>query len=218
MVKNRSTNPNGTLWANNKDKLGAKLLAKWGWTEGKGLGKNENGMTEHVKVTKKDDNTGVGTSMNVSSWTGNTLRFEDTLARLSGNTSKKKKKRSGSVCSSSSESSAASVKDVYIPRSPKVGATNLMSNRRIYNRKRIAAKSEIKSNDEGRKIIVGKRPDELPCHPKDTKPQKVDHTADQLTEIQTFAAVSMSDYFAKKVCFLSYFTPVVLSATFLFPT
>jgi hypothetical protein len=29
-----------------------------GWSEGKGLGSNEDGMKEHVKVAKKDDSLG----------------------------------------------------------------------------------------------------------------------------------------------------------------
>eukprot|EP00935_MAST-01C_sp_MAST-1C-sp1_P002093 g2093.t1 len=37
-----------------------RQMAKMGWKEGKGLGKDEQGMTNHVKVQKKDDNTGIG--------------------------------------------------------------------------------------------------------------------------------------------------------------
>ncbi len=36
------------------------MLLKMGWTEGKGLGSNEDGTTEHVKVQKKMDNKGIG--------------------------------------------------------------------------------------------------------------------------------------------------------------
>lgn len=34
-------------------------LAKFGYTDGKGLGKKEDGMKTHIAVNKKDDNRGV---------------------------------------------------------------------------------------------------------------------------------------------------------------
>lgn len=34
-----------------------------GWSEGKGLGKKEDGMVEAIKVKKKEDNLGVGTQV-----------------------------------------------------------------------------------------------------------------------------------------------------------
>lgn len=34
------------------------MLEKMGWTSGKGLGVNEQGMTEHVRVSYKDDTAG----------------------------------------------------------------------------------------------------------------------------------------------------------------
>ena len=33
-------------------------MKKMGWEEGKGLGANEDGMTEHIKVRFKDDTKG----------------------------------------------------------------------------------------------------------------------------------------------------------------
>lgn len=38
----------------------AKQMAKMGWTEGTGLGKNRDGMVSHIKVQKREDNIGLG--------------------------------------------------------------------------------------------------------------------------------------------------------------
>ena len=37
-----------------------RQMEKMGWQEGKGLGKNEDGMSTHIKQKKKDDNAGLG--------------------------------------------------------------------------------------------------------------------------------------------------------------
>lgn len=41
------------------NKFGQKLLEKMGWTKGKGLGANEDGMTEHIRVSHKNDSKGL---------------------------------------------------------------------------------------------------------------------------------------------------------------
>jgi Pin2-interacting protein X1 len=38
-----------------------RQMEKMGWTEGKGLGKNESGIAEHIKITKREDAAGLGT-------------------------------------------------------------------------------------------------------------------------------------------------------------
>ena len=35
------------------------MLSKMGWSEGKGLGAQENGTTSHVKVSKRRENLGI---------------------------------------------------------------------------------------------------------------------------------------------------------------
>lgn len=42
-----------------KGGLGEELLKRMGWSEGKGLGKKEDGMASAITVKKKEDQTGV---------------------------------------------------------------------------------------------------------------------------------------------------------------
>ncbi|CAM9458073.1 unnamed protein product [Ectocarpus fasciculatus] len=57
-------------WKNDKSKFGLKMMQKMGWTEGKGLGKNEDGVSEHVKVAKKSNNLGLGATHDSSGAAG----------------------------------------------------------------------------------------------------------------------------------------------------
>lgn len=50
----------------------AAYLQKFGWDKGKGLGKNEDGLTKAISVTKKDDASGVGLK---EDWTDRYLVF-----------------------------------------------------------------------------------------------------------------------------------------------
>ena len=40
--------------------FGRRMLAKFGWSEGKGLGRKEDGMKEHIKVKQRAENLGLG--------------------------------------------------------------------------------------------------------------------------------------------------------------
>ncbi|KFM72401.1 PIN2/TERF1-interacting telomerase inhibitor 1, partial [Stegodyphus mimosarum] len=53
-------NPRGNLWLKDESKIGQKLLTKMGWKRGKGLGRNEDGITENIKVKFKGSNAGIG--------------------------------------------------------------------------------------------------------------------------------------------------------------
>ena len=80
-------------WAEDKNKFGLKMLEKMGW-KGKGLGKNEDGLEQHVKVSKRSANLGLGTEDTGSnndridafagqrSWERTNSHFSDVLASL----------------------------------------------------------------------------------------------------------------------------------------
>ena len=43
-----------------KSKFGSKMLEMMGWEKGKGLGKNEDGMTDCIQIKRRDEGTGIG--------------------------------------------------------------------------------------------------------------------------------------------------------------
>ncbi|KAG5486756.1 hypothetical protein LSCM1_08012 [Leishmania martiniquensis] len=77
-----SADPNGNRWANS-DNFGKALLKKAGWTEGTGLGKEQDGVVSHVKVTRKDGTMGLGYQAGVQeTWTTQSVGFADVLTRI----------------------------------------------------------------------------------------------------------------------------------------
>ncbi|XP_014661951.1 PREDICTED: PIN2/TERF1-interacting telomerase inhibitor 1-like [Priapulus caudatus] len=97
-IKTRySRDPRNTAWANDTNKFGERMLKQMGWSRGKGLGANEDGNTEHVKLDMKDDNRGVGcTNIHDDNWIAHQDDFNAILTQLNEShgikKSKKKKK------------------------------------------------------------------------------------------------------------------------------
>ena len=45
-------------WSKDTSNFGFRMLQKMGWGEGKGLGKNEDGMSAHIKMKKRGEHVG----------------------------------------------------------------------------------------------------------------------------------------------------------------
>jgi len=75
-----SKDPRGTTWSQDKSKFGFKMLEKMGWSEGAGLGANNDGRTDHVKVRNKRNNLGIGASQKDVDF--NWLQTQDTFSTL----------------------------------------------------------------------------------------------------------------------------------------
>jgi len=75
--------PRNINWSKDTNKYGYKMLSKMGWSEGKGLGSNENGTTSHVKVSKRKENLGLGASThNEDNWLSHQDEFSALLSKL----------------------------------------------------------------------------------------------------------------------------------------
>uniref|UniRef100_A0A4W3JQH6 PIN2 (TERF1) interacting telomerase inhibitor 1 n=1 Tax=Callorhinchus milii TaxID=7868 RepID=A0A4W3JQH6_CALMI len=59
-----SVDPRNNNWSKDESKFGQKMLEKMGWSKGKGLGAQEQGSTEHVKVLLKSNKLGLGAAVN----------------------------------------------------------------------------------------------------------------------------------------------------------
>jgi Pin2-interacting protein X1 len=91
-------------WRNDTSSFGYKMLQKMGWSEGKGLGKKEDGRVENIKVLRRTDTRGVGQEVNLTGaagWDAHSQGFNSLLSQLSKSaddgkaaTKKEKKKKS----------------------------------------------------------------------------------------------------------------------------
>ncbi|XP_041951713.1 PIN2/TERF1-interacting telomerase inhibitor 1 isoform X2 [Alosa sapidissima] len=78
-----SVDPRNSAWSKDDSKFGQKMLERMGWSKGKGLGKTEQGATEHIKVKVKNNSLGLGTSTsNEDNWIAHQDDFNQLLADL----------------------------------------------------------------------------------------------------------------------------------------
>ncbi|NXI41340.1 PINX1 inhibitor, partial [Galbula dea] len=78
-----SVDPQNSAWSKDESKFGQKMLEKMGWSKGKGLGAQEQGNTEHIKVKVKNNTLGLGATINYEdSWIAHQDDFNQLLAQL----------------------------------------------------------------------------------------------------------------------------------------
>ncbi|KAJ2650129.1 hypothetical protein IWW40_002675 [Coemansia sp. RSA 1250] len=78
-----AADPRNLNWSQDKSRFGFKMLEKMGWSEGKGLGLNEDGNKEHIKIKLKTNSFGIGADKKtIRNWLANTDGFSQLLDRL----------------------------------------------------------------------------------------------------------------------------------------
>jgi Pin2-interacting protein X1 len=78
------------------DSFAARQMAKMGWTEGTGLGKNRDGIVSHIKVKQREENAGLGIEKELTRSMGAdamwwSAHVSDTLHKLQQKTKQSKK-------------------------------------------------------------------------------------------------------------------------------
>ncbi|XP_038818471.1 PIN2/TERF1-interacting telomerase inhibitor 1 isoform X2 [Salvelinus namaycush] len=78
-----SIDPRNSAWSKDESKFGQKMLERMGWSKGKGLGRTEQGSTEHIKVKVKNNQLGLGTTAShEDNWIAHQDDFNQLLADL----------------------------------------------------------------------------------------------------------------------------------------
>ncbi|KAF3702793.1 PIN2/TERF1-interacting telomerase inhibitor 1 67-11-3 protein [Channa argus] len=78
-----SVDPRNSTWSNDDSKFGQKMLERMGWSKGKGLGRSEQGSTDHIKVKVKNNNYGLGANAShEDNWIAHQDDFNELLAQL----------------------------------------------------------------------------------------------------------------------------------------
>ncbi|KAM6953920.1 PIN2/TERF1-interacting telomerase inhibitor 1 [Aplochiton taeniatus] len=78
-----SVDPRNSAWSKDESKFGQKMLERMGWSKGKGLGRTEQGSTDHIKVKVKNNQLGLGVTGNhEDDWIAHQDDFNQLLADL----------------------------------------------------------------------------------------------------------------------------------------
>ncbi|XP_076046812.1 uncharacterized protein LOC143028504 [Oratosquilla oratoria] len=193
-------NPRGNYWSDDDNKFGQKLMEKMGWSKGKGLGKDEQGRTDHVKVSVRENNKGVGYKGNDDEWIKHYDAFENVLANLNNaNNSDDETKPSDSMEDSASKRTSLEVK-------------SKKSKARVHYHKFTRGKDLSRYGEDDLACILGSKlskaqkaepeaeeaPQELAAEEVEDEVGHTEHTHG----VTTIKGGNIQEYFAKKMALL----------------
>ncbi|XP_072187844.1 PIN2/TERF1-interacting telomerase inhibitor 1 [Excalfactoria chinensis] len=186
-----SVDPRNTAWSKDESKFGQKMLEKMGWSKGKGLGAQEQGNTEHIKVQVKNNMLGLGASIkNEDNWIAHQDDFNQLLAELND-------------ChgQSETESSVTNKKTTF-----NLEEKSKSSKKRVHYMKFAKGKDLSLRSEDDLSCIFGKRQKSMKTQDEatDAESQEEKHEGSGLPEstesVSTVKSVlTVQEYFAKRM-------------------
>ncbi|KAK5671059.1 Golgi transport complex subunit 3 [Batrachochytrium dendrobatidis] len=191
--------PQNKQWKDDSNKLCLKMMEKMGWSEGKGLGRNEDGRTDNIKVVVKSNNHGIGTEKRSSdNWLENSSAFDALLSSL------------GSTNETTDQQQTTKVDETLIAVELKSAALPQFG--RLYHRKKFIRNKQVSNYDAANlSEILGQKPTKklplISCHSdskisSDVATKQVPcHLVDAI-ETVTVSNLSVQEYFAQRMALL----------------
>ncbi|XP_071999921.1 PIN2/TERF1-interacting telomerase inhibitor 1 [Engystomops pustulosus] len=186
-----SVDPRNSTWSNDDSKFGQKMLEKMGWCKGKGLGAQEQGSTEHVKVQLKNNTLGLGASnKHEDNWIAHQDDFNLLLAELNGHHG------AGSAASSDNETK----------KSFSLEEKSKSSKKRVHYMKFAKGKDLSCRSDSDLACVFGRREkvkkssqEESNSEPEESESKSPSPATDIEPGNMVTSSVSVNEYFAKRM-------------------
>ncbi|XP_023656494.1 PIN2/TERF1-interacting telomerase inhibitor 1 [Paramormyrops kingsleyae] len=185
-----SVDPRNSTWSKDESKFGQKMLEKMGWSKGKGLGRTEQGATEHIKVKVKNNTLGLGTTASYEdNWIAHQDDFNQILADLNS-------------CHSQNESTAEPKQSFSLEEKSKT------SKKRVHYMKFTKGKDLSSRSQTDLACVFGKR-----TKPSEEKVEQNDHQEDVPADEEAVtsdpevnntintvtSSLTMQEYFAQRM-------------------
>lgn len=178
-----SLNPRGNHWANDQNKMGQKLLEMMGWSKGRGLGREEQGDIEPVRLNYKCDTKGMGFKGHDDGWLAHKEDFNAILSELNG------------TDAASKEDEAITVKSLE--------TRSKSSKARVHYQKFTRGKDLSRCSAEDLACILGTRPhkkEETEITEDVEEPvEEVEDKVEHSHGVVTIRKGNIQDYFATKM-------------------
>ncbi|KAJ3163338.1 PIN2/TERF1-interacting telomerase inhibitor 1 [Geranomyces variabilis] len=184
--------PQNRAWKDDKSKFGLKMMQKMGWTEGKGLGINEDGQKEHVKVRLKENNLGLGADRRtIDNWLDNNSAFDALLKGMAGN-----EDVAAGATTTTTTTTETVVEQTEVAAAPAPAAVS----GRLYHRQKFRRNKAVSGfNAEQLSMILGVKhtPTAAPDEPSPEAESPSEAVQDH--PLLKVAGTTVQDYFAQKM-------------------
>ncbi|XP_017839571.1 PIN2/TERF1-interacting telomerase inhibitor 1 isoform X2 [Drosophila busckii] len=210
--KRYNLNPRGKALYEDDTRFGTKMLEKMGWSKGKGLGANEDGSKDFVRVRFKNDAEGLGYETRDDQWTVHEEGFNGLLKSLNGG---EVEKDNGNASASEEESrpmgfgfkAAPKAEDTPKTLKEKISGVSLeesskSSKARVHYKKFTRGKDLSRYSEKDLANIFGKKATEATEAPVQVvqEPEEEKEVNPNFAGVQTLqTGLSVQDYFKQKM-------------------